>query len=267
MISDPTYDAYRRRAEDVLADIQFGPRRLFTATDAEILALDGPDAKRVTPLLSLGPDVPDDQRSAAVEEAARRMFSDNAIADGTPLGGDSVSAPEPTVRTVLRMRRSWLALLAIDQRTAFGRQWVTAYLRADRRVLAEAVTPEGEHLFSAMKRALALDSAVQSLAPIPEATDEDGPGRRLDARTWQYDVRESLAEAKIVSVVIARRHDGSMRNLTDDRFSVYNFADRTEIMYAEDPDHVRIAPVSRQTLRDRLEAITSPLDGYRPADA
>ena len=164
------------------------------------------------------------------------------------------------------MRRLWLALLALDQRTALGRQWVTAYLRADRRALAEATTPDGKHVFSVMKRALALDSAVHNLAPIAESSDEDGPARRLSVTTWQEDARQLLADAKIVTVVIGKRHDGQMRNVTDDRFTVYNFADRTEILYADDPGYVTLVPVSRQTLRDRLEEMTAPLrtgDGSR----
>ena len=96
MSSDSAFDSYRRRAEQLLSDVEFGARRLCAATDAEILALDGPDAKRITPLLSFGPEVSDEQRAAAVDEAASRMLRHRAIADGTPLGGEDAHRAHDT---------------------------------------------------------------------------------------------------------------------------------------------------------------------------
>lgn len=268
MPGDDELSSYQGRAEEVLAGIEFGAKHLLTVTDAEILALDGPDAKRVTPTLSLAEPVSAQQRGLAIDEAAKRMFANGTIDDGTPLGGADSEAPEPTVRTVLRMRRSWLAVLLIDQQTALGRQWVTVYLRADGRALIEAALPDGRHNFSAMKRAAALDAAAKDLTPIPEAADEDGDGVVHSADAWQEEAGPMLSEAKIVNVVISKRHDRTRRRLTDRRLGLYNFADRTEVLWAEEPTHVRIAPISRRTLRERLGQMTRPLppdDAHRNA--
>ena len=259
-MTNPSDDEYRRRSAENLSGVEYGPKPLVTVTDAEILALDGPEMRRVTPLLGLGPTVSDQQRNLMVEEAANRLFSTGRADDGSPLGGDDLDTPEPTVRTVLRMRRSWLALLLVDQQMAIGRQWLTVYLRADRRAIAESVTPDGRHTFTALKRAAALDSVAQDLTPFPDAADEDGPHRTYSMSTWQQEAAGTLAASKVVTTVIVKRHDGTMRHMDDQRFAVYNLADRTELFVGEPDGRVNIGPIARRTLRDRLDRVTRPLD-------
>lgn len=259
-----TDEDYRERCRRILDGVEYGPKPVLTITEAEILALDDPDKQRVTPLLSLGPPVSDHQRQLAADEAARRLFDIGRTEDGTLVGGPGSDAEEPTVRTVLRMRRSWLGVLMVDQRTALGRQFLTAYLRADRRAMTEFVTSDGRHQFTVMKRAVALDAATELLTPFPDAADADGPGQSYARDSWQDEVKQMLTTAKIATSVISRRQDRAMATRADDRLTVYNLDDRSEVLTAESADRVRIAPVSRRTLRTRLEEITSPLDGAEP---
>lgn len=251
---------YARRAAQVLDGVEYGPKHVLSVDDAEILALDGPDAARVAPLLRLGPTVSDQQRELAVEAASRRLFDARATEDGTPLGGDGSDSEEPTARTVLRMRRSWLCLLALNQNTALGRQFTAMYLRADRRAMTEVVTPDGRHQFTALTRAAALDVAAELLTPFADTTSEDGPGRAYPIATWKADVGDELAQAKIASNVVSRRQNRAMTERVEERFAVYNFDDRTELFAPESAERIRIAPASRRTLRRRLEDMTRPLD-------
>lgn len=249
----------RRRALDVFEGIGYGPKHVLTINDEEILALDGPNTRRVTPLLSLDGTVSEQQRTLVTDEAAARLSSVGRTADGTPIGGPNSPDPEPTARTVLELRRSWLCLLVINQESALGRQFTSFYLRADRRAMVEVATQDGRHSFSVMKRAAALDTAAQELTPVAKPTDRDAKGRVYGTSTWQDDAHDMLERAKIASTVISRRQNPAMDRRTDDRFAVYNFDDHTEILYPEPPDHVRIAPVARHTLRKRLEDITAPI--------
>lgn len=261
-----TDDDYRRRCMAVLDGVDYGPRSVLTIGEAEILALDDPDKPRVTPLLGLGPPVSDQQRRLAVDEAAQRLFAEGRTEDGTPLGGPQADAEEPTVRTVLRMRRSWLGVLMLDQRGALGRQFLTVYLRADRRAMTEFVTSDGRHRFTVMTRAVALDAAAEILTPFPGAADRDRPGHAYPIDGWQDEAHVMLETAKIATSVISRRHDRAMAERAEDRFAVYNLDDRTELFAAESADQVRIAPVSRRTVRRRLEEITAPLDKADPRE-
>lgn len=250
----------RRRALDLFEGIAYGPKHAMTITDAEILALDGPNARRVTPLLSLDSSVSEHQRALVTDEAAERLSASGRTEDGTPLGGQDSTAPEPTARTVLGLRRSWLCLLVVNQETALGRQFMTLYLRADRRAMVEVTTRDGRHNFSVMKRAAALDAVARELTPVAKPTDTDAAGRAYPVSTWQTDAHDMLEQAKIASTVISRRQTRAMDRSTDDRFAVYNFEDHTEILYPEPPERVRIAPIARHTLRERLERITAPID-------
>lgn len=251
---------YQRRVIKLLDGIEYGPKRVLTITEPEMLALDGPDARRVTPMLRLGSDMPEGERERLVEETASRLFAAGETEDGTPLGGPDSVADEPTARTVLRMRRSWLGVLLIDQNASIGRQFITVYLRADRRAMTEVTSPEGKHEFAVMKRAVALDAASQFLTPFPESAQTDEDGMTYPMATWIEDAQEHLAPAKVASTVISRRQDRQMQRRVEDRFALYNFDDRTEIFFAETPERVRIAPISRLTLRDRLEEISRPID-------
>lgn len=253
-------DEYRRRASRLLEGVDLGPRHVLTITDAELLALDDPGKPRITPLLGLGPTVSDRQRRLAADEAARRLFTAQRTEDGTPLGGPDSSAGEPTVHTVLRMRRSWLGVLMIDQNAEIGRQFVTVYLRADGRAMTEFVTHDGHHHFTVLTRAAALDAAAEILTPFAEMDDRDGPGGTYPIAVWQRDATQLLANAKVVSTVVSRRQDRSMRRRVEDRLAAYNFDDRTEILHTETPGQVWIRPVARRTLRRHLDDITRPLD-------
>lgn len=251
---------YQRRALQVFADVEYGPKHVLTATDAEILVLDGPDARRVTPLLSVDATVSEQQRALITDEASKRLFTDGRAEDGTPLGGQDSNDPEPTVRTVLRLRRSWLCLLVINQETALSRQFKSVYLRADRLAMVEIASRDGRHHFSVMKRAAALDATAEELAPVARPTDDGFHGRTYATSTWPDDAHDTLAQAKIASTMVSRRQTRAMDRRTEDRFAVYNFDDHTEILHPEPPGRVRIAPISRHALRERLETITAPID-------
>ncbi|MGH3360797.1 MAG: hypothetical protein ACRDO7_18480 [Nocardioidaceae bacterium] len=254
------HEEYRHRAARVLDGVENGPRHVLTITEPELLALDDPDKPRITPVLSLGPTVADQQRSLATDEAARRLMADGHAEDGTPLGGHDDPADEPTVRTVLRMRRSWLGVLLVDQNTALGRQFVTVYLRADGRAMTEAADRDGVHRFTVMTRGAAIDATIRTLTPFEEASDDDGPGLTYPVASWAEEARDLLAPAKIATVVISRRLGRTSGRRAEDRFTVYNFDDRTELFAVETPERVRIAPVARRTLRERLEEVTRPLE-------
>lgn len=105
----------------------------------------------------------------------------------------------------------------------------------------------------------AVEFGPQRLLTITEATDEGDDGVVYRAEVWQEQASTTLSEAKIVNVVISKRHDRTRRPLTGKRFGVYNFADRTEALWADDPARVHLPRVSRTTLRGRLEQMTRPL--------
>lgn len=253
-------EEYRRRTIQVLDGTEYGEKQLMTLTDAEVLALDGPDAAQVTPLLSLQPPISEQQRLAAADEAAKRLFDTEHSDDGTPLGGTHSSEPEPTVRTVLQMRSSWVAQLLFEQVTALGRQWITICLRADRYALAEVATGDGRHQFSAMKRAAALDTATTLLTPIPESTDADGDGELYPLEGWEEAAGPALAKAKIVSTVLARRRNEALEVTDISKCAIYNFDDHTKVLRAEGSTGVRLAPIARPTLREWLDDSTRPRD-------
>lgn len=250
---------HKRRVRQIFDGVEFDAKRVLTVTDAEILALDDPKLPRVTPLLQLGDNVSENDRQQAASEAAERLFATGRTDDGTPLTVDSPD-DEPSARTVLRLRRSWLCLLTIDQMSGLGRQFTSIYLRADRRALVEVATPEGQHHFTAMKRAPALDVATEVLTPFKNSTDEDGSGRTYAIESWQRDTQELLRAAKIAGSVVSRRQSRDMQRRAEDRLALYNFDDRSEIMFPETPSRIRIAPISRSTLRGRLEELTRPID-------
>lgn len=260
MSRDAATDAYERRVVELLDAVGPKPTHVLTIHESELLALDGPDVQRVTPLLQLTNKVPHELRRRAVEDAAAHLRETERTLDGTPLGGSESQAAEPTVRTVLRMRRSWLGVLLIDQHASIGRQFITVYLRADGLAMTEFASQDGMHRFTLLERAAALDASAQLLTPFPEVRHADGPTTAYDTATWAETAMSRLATAKAVSTVIARRHDREMARRADDRFTVYNFDDRTEILYAESAQRLEMAPSSRETIRARLGAITRPLD-------
>lgn len=252
-----TDDAYRRRSAQLLEGVEYAPKRVLTISDAEILALDDPQRPRVTPLLSTR-EMSEQDRVRLARRAARRLFEAGHTEDGTPLGGPDSDAPEPTAQTVLRLRRSWLCLLTIDRTTSGERDFVSVYLRADGRAMTETATENGLHRFTLMKRAITLDCVVGILAPRVDGADADG--RTYPFATWQHEALTTLSRATVVSALICHRHDHAMERRTEDRFAVYSFDDRMEILFRETADRVRIAPISRKNLRRRLEEITRPID-------
>lgn len=258
-MTDAEHD-FQQRTRQIFDGVEYAPKPVLVISDAEILALDGPDKASLVPMLGLGEPVSDQQRALATEEAAQRLFETGRTETGTPLGGPDSADEEPTARTVLRLRRQWLSALLIDQNSGLGRQFTAVYVRADRRALVEVTTHDGRHQFTAMKRAAALDAAAGLLNPLPDVADDDGKGRVYPVATWQQDAQTLLGQAKIAASVISLRHNKTMDRRAEDRFALYNFDDRSEILYAESPERVRIAPISRRTLRERLEEITSPLD-------
>ncbi|MGH3360798.1 MAG: hypothetical protein ACRDO7_18485, partial [Nocardioidaceae bacterium] len=246
-MSDTADESYRRRVVEIFDGVDYGPKQVLTLSDTEILALDDPKKQRVTPLLSLQ-GLSGDRLNDTAKAAAERLFEAGHAEDGTPLGGPG-SEDEPTVRTVLRMRRSWLCLLVIDQNSALGRDFISMYLRADGRALTELASHNGQHTFTVMKRAVALDSALQLLTPFAEVDSDDADGDAYPIGTWQDRAADTLAQAKVVSTVSSRRQNRAMDRRVEDRFAVYNFDERTEILFTESADRVRIAPIARPTLR------------------
>src|SRR5690606_6030064 len=128
----------------------------------------------------------------------------------TPLGGPDSEYDEPTVRTVLRMRRSWLCLLVVNQETTAGRDFISVYLRADGRALTEHADATGQHAFTVMKRAIALDTVTHVLTPLTQSDGADGSGVASPTSTWQEQAMDTLAGAKVVSSVISRRQNRAM---------------------------------------------------------
>lgn len=250
---------YRRRSNALLAGVEHGAKPVLTISDAEILALDGPRGPRVTPLLSLQ-RLSESERDRVASQAGRRLMDRGRTEDGTPLGGPDGGADEPTVHTVLRMRRSWLCLLTVDQHSGYGRDFVTASLRADGCALLEVATQPGEHRFTVMTAASALDCILHALTPFAHVDGTEAAGRTYPRATWQGEAMARLSQANVVSAVISYRQDHAMERRAEERLAVYNFEDRTDVLFAEEPDRVRIAPTSRAGLRSRLQRMTEPID-------
>lgn len=245
---------HARRTAQLLDGVELGPRRVLVVTDAELAVIDGSDAGRFGPLLTLGRDVDDATRNSTIDEAARRMSGTGATADGTRLGHDGDA--EPTVRTVLRMRRSWAAAVLIDQHTAGSHEWVAAYLRADGRALTEIATREGHHTLAVLTRAAALDAIAEILTPRASTRGADGPERAVPIDALPHMIEHELGTATVVSSAVVKRVDRVTHTFQDERFAVYSLPERTEHLVHTASGVARLTQVSRPTVRARLDAMT-----------
>jgi hypothetical protein len=225
----------------VFAGIERGPRELVTLTDAQLVAADGAQARRVVPLLSLSGRAPETLVATAEE---REQLDD------------------PDVSTVLRLRHAWSGLLAFEQVTAVSKEFLALYLRPDRRTLSEYAREDGTHRFVALTNAEALDAMVDLLIPIgPDAADApDGAPRAYTAQEWVDDGGESVAGARAVSVVIGLRRylgDDGAEHIGDQRLTVYTFPHRAEVLLPHGGDAMTVEPTSRAQLREHLMNLLS----------
>lgn len=246
--------AYAEAVDAVFEGAALGPRDVLTLSDEEIVAIEGADAPRVAPLLSLIDQTP--QRMALAPQKGARSLAERGLARVDPEA--SVEGVDATVRTILRMRRSWTSLLLVDQVTAVSRTFTAAYLRADGRTLIEDVKQDGSHRFLVMKTAAAYDNLVQMLTPFPGASDEQGWPIAYTTTEWEHQAATAFADAKVVAVVVGLRNhlrEGD-EDVDERRLSVYAFEDRTEVALPDGDGRLATAPTSRRQLRRHLLRLT-----------
>lgn len=230
--------------DTVFAGIEQAPRELVTLTDAQLVAADGAQARRVVPLLSLSGRAPE---SLVATPQEREQLDD------------------PVVETVLRLRHAWSGLLAFEQVTAVSKEFLALYLRPDRRTLSEYAREDGTHRFVALTNAEALDAMVDLLMPIAAGEtagppDFDGASRAYTAQEWVDGGGESVADARAVSVVIGLRRylgDDGTEHIGDQRLTVYTFPDRAEVLLPQGSDAMTVAPTSKAQLREHLMSLLS----------
>lgn len=254
--------AYEQAVDVVFDGIAQGPRDILRLSDEEIVAIEGADAPRVAPLLSLVGEPP--ETMAAAPQNGAHSLADRGLARiGSEATVDDVDAK---VRTVLRMRRSWQALLLVDQLTAVSKTFTAAYLRADGRTMVEDVKQDGSHRFLAMTTQAAYDNLVQMLTPLPDASDEQGWPTAYAVSEWERHAATAFADAKIASIVVGlRNHLLEGQDKVDQRrLTVYAFEDRTEVALPDDDGRLAVAPTSRRQLRRHLVALTD-VDHDKPS--
>lgn len=248
MTPDPTPPPDTGTLAAVFAGVEDGPRDLLTLTDAQLLAADGAGARRLVPLLSLTDETALAQEPSAVDVHRVR---------------------DPFVRVVLRLRRSWSALVLVDQRTAVSRDVLALYLRADRRVLWELAGGDGLHRFRAMTPPVAMDQLVAALNPFPDLADVDGEVRTYAWEHWRDTGGAPAAEARVVSAVTGLRNhllEGDRDTVDERRLTVYGYVDHTEVLLPADERTMTVAAVSGATLRRHLRGLVGPPAGAGRGD-
>ncbi len=243
MTPDPTSAPDAETLAAVFDGVEDGPRDLLTLTDAQLLAADGARARRLVPLLSRTDE------AALVQE---------------PSAVDAHRVRDPFVRAVLRLRRSWSALVLVDQRTAVSRDVLAVYLRADRRVLWELAGSDGVHRFRAMTSSVAMDQLVAMLNPFPDLADVDGEVRTYAWEHWRDTGGTPAADARVVSAVTGLRNHllaGDRETVDERRMTVYGYVDHTEVLQPAGQRTMTVAAVSGTTLRQHLRGLVGPSAG------
>lgn len=236
-MSDPDGTGLPDDAAAVLEAGADAPCELLRLTDADLLAVDGMEAPAVAPLLWLGKA--DRELQVFAADVARRGLAAHQIND------DSLSR-------VLGMRRTAVAILIAQQRTAVAVAAVVVYVHRGGAALVEEVDGDGLHRFVATRVGTALTELRDWTTPLATAADVDAPTRSMSPQEWEDSAAAVLADARAVTVLAGVR--AATEAAEQRRLTVYALPDRTEVVEG-DPEVLTATQVSRASLLDRLAAL------------
>ena len=233
--------------QEILDEGAPGVAELVTLTDADLLALDGPDERGVAPLLWLG-DFDVEHRRFAAEVAGRQLRA---------RGLQTVIASEPSpaarrLAAVLDLRRTAGAFLIGEQEAAGNRHSLVTYLHRGDRAIVEETSHDGLHRFISTSAATALEGTVEWMGPVE---GNDGAPRDYSVEEFTAQGPEILAATHRVSVLVGLRNRGGHKD--ERRTTIYTLPDRTVAVLPAGPQVLRMVEVSRRTLGGLVRSLTA----------
>ncbi|MFY0406475.1 hypothetical protein [Solicola sp. PLA-1-18] len=236
-------------------------RELLVLDDAEVEVLDGPGARRIAPLPSRGEDP--EVWQARTQVAAQRVV-DQGWAERT----DDALAPVGHAAAVLAARFSWTTVLVVEQHTGGYRDYLVAYLRADRKALLESVSQAGAHRFLATTAEVALEEVARFLMPVDggqdgTGTDVDSPRETWTPQEWERQGAAPTVGAVMVSALVATRNHlatGDDSTVDQRRTSVFVLPDRTVVATGTPDGDLSVGTTTRASLVAEIASMTHLAD-------
>lgn len=228
--------------EQILDEGSSGAAELAVLTDADLLALDGPDATAVAPLPWLGGHGADARRFAA-EVAGRQLLARGLV--GADLSGGQERVDAQRLSAVLALRTTATAYLVAEQQVTGSTQTLVAYVHTRDRSVLEETTSNGLHRFVAAPTATVLEDITSWVLPDP-GEGVDGPAEDLSLAEFEQRVTTTLADTRRVSVLVGvRNRPGKDR---ERRMTAYAMPAAAVVALPLGTGQLRLVPVSRTTL-------------------
>ncbi|HET7415032.1 MAG TPA: hypothetical protein VFI97_04975 [Arthrobacter sp.] len=241
-------------AKEVLALSGNDDQSLPTLTDEEIVALDGVEREQIVALPFL--DEHKEHTKLAGNVALRSLLVKGLAFPVTAEGESEPTTLNATesITGVITLRRTGQRLISAERTTGKGKYWLYGYVHGDV-ILEEEVNDGGIHAFSVYPVGQFAERLALLSDPAEQAAD-DGDARQFNQDEFEQQAGELLGDTRAVTVVTGMSQDSeSIANATF--YAATGVVHGLKVEQTDGPMQYSIAPVSRETMLTRLQAVVS----------
>lgn len=251
--------------KDLLERARSAPVPVILLTDEELAGLGaGPGTPALAPLPWLSEQEEQDREIAATV-AMRGLVARGIVMPlpGAPLSGahGTLVAIHQDLRAALTMRQTATAVVMAEQQTS-GKHRARLLYAGRGGVLAEDVSSDGMHGFTAMTAEAAAQELATFVAPLEkERAGSLGPARTVTLNEIARGAVSGLDRARSVTVV-GRLVPGRSEEAQEERLTVYDLTDHVLLAEPAGPGEAEgaltLAPAGTSQVQERLARMIRP---------